>query len=478
MVIGLLVSLRDKTRSFLLPFKGIVLIGLIGLAIRLLIAPYTSWTYDVYPYYSAMVDSLSGLGIYGHVMYSYPPLYMVVSYPFTLFLSLFQDPSSFVMFQPSMVGAAQTTNMLVPYVTSPSFNLAIKAPMIIADLLAGLFIYLIVLELSGEVWAKRAFILWTLNPLVILTGSVMGQFDVLPALMTLVALYFAIRERYLLVGLALGLGTLLKIYPAFLLIFYLFVIIALNWRRTMPWISRKGARQLLELVVGGAVSLLAVLPFFITSGGFTELILRRTDYQQFGGVSVWSLWNVFSPKTSPDTAFPFLHITTLIYVAILVAAILMAIWTARTRGNDEVDIKKRIVKGNILVVAIILALQPLSNPQHLIWLLPLLLLLIPSDRSMELRFMALSIAGVIFLFSLQSFYALLYPLASFTSLVDISTLNQNIILYYTSTDPLHHTAILGVAIYSAMIFIYTMFLPSRYDPVAYLQKWYRKGEDR
>ncbi|HEY3419532.1 MAG TPA: glycosyltransferase 87 family protein [Methanomassiliicoccales archaeon] len=468
MVDGSLRLMWKRATSFLLPFKGIVIIALIGLAIRFLIAPFTSWTYDMYPYYSAMVDSLSGLGVYGHVMYSYPPLFMVITYPFTLLLSLFQDPSTFVMFQPSMVGVAQSTKMLVPYVTSPSFNLAIKTPMIIGDLLAGLFIYAIVRDLSNQVWAKRAFILWFLNPLVILTGSIMGQFDVLPALMTLIAIYFAIKEKYLFVGLALGLGTLLKIYPAFLFFFYITMIVLLNREKTIPWITRRGRRQLLELVAGGAICLLTILPFFITSGRFTEVILRRTDYQQFGGFSIWSIWNVVIPGTSPDTTFPDLHLTTLIYVAILVASVLWAFWVVREKERNGPDFKKRMIKGHILFVATILVLQPLTNPQHLIWLLPLLLLFIPGDRRMELRFMVLSIIGALFLFSLQSFYALLYPLASYIGLVDIATLNQNIFLYYNSTNPLSHNYVLGIVVFSAMFCLYTIFLPPKFDPMTYL----------
>ena len=89
---------------------------------------------------------------------------------------------------------------------------------------------------------------------------------------------------------------------------------------------------------------------------------------------------------------------------------------------------------------------------------------------MELRFMALSIAGVLFLLSLQSFNALLYPMASYTGIVDISTLNQNIYTYYTSTNPLNHNYVLGTVIFSAMLCLYTIFLPSKYDPMTYFRK--------
>ncbi len=297
-----------------------------------------------------------GLGIYGHVMYSYPPLFMVITYPFVFLTSLFQDPSSFVVFQPSMVGASQVTGILVPYVTSPSFNLAFKAPLIIGDLLVGLLIYRIISDLYTEAWARRAFVLWFLNPLVILTSSMMGQFDVLPALMTLIALYFAMKQRYLLVGFALGLGTLLKVYPVFFIFFYAAVIIMKNRKNAIPWISRNGGRQIMELVAGGVISLVAVLPYFITSGGFLDVILRRTDYQQFGGISIWSIWNIFSPGTSPDTAFPELHLTTLIYIVILGASVSWAIWAVK--GRAEADLNKWLIKGNLFFAATCCSCSP------------------------------------------------------------------------------------------------------------------------
>ena len=89
---------------------------------------------------------------------------------------------------------------------------------------------------------------------------------------------------------------------------------------------------------------------------------------------------------------------------------------------------------------------------------------------MELRFLALSVAGALFLLSLLSFNAFLYPLASYTGLVDLTTLNHNVYLYYTSTTPLYHNYVLGFTIFSAMACLYTIFLPSRYDPFAYIGK--------
>lgn len=459
----------EAIRRFFLPCRYVVVIAVIGLAVRLLVAPYSSWTYDVYPYYSATVGSLSGEGIYGQVMYSYPPLFQVVTYPLTLILSLFIDPGTFGSFQPSMIDVGNTTRILVPFVTSPAFNLAIKLPMIIGDLLVGLFIYQIIKNLGNEVWARRAFILWILNPLAIVTGSMMGQFDILPALMTVAALYFALKQKYFVVGLLLGMGTLFKVYPIFLLVFYFVLILAMNFQEKMPWISKKGTFHIISLVTGGVASLITVLPFFANSDNFLDVIFRRTDYQQFGGASIWSVWNYFTNGSSPDVTLPWLHIGLLTYIMILATATASAIWVARRVGRPGRTFTKDLIVGNMFLIAAMLVLQPLTNPQHLLWLLPFLILFPEMGGRMEMRFIGLSIVGVLFLLSLLSFYALLYPLAVYTGLMDIGVLNNNIYLFYTTSSSIPHTFILGVVSSSALALLLSTFLPKRYDPLQWIK---------
>ncbi len=81
----------------------------------------------------------------------------------------------------------------------------------------------------------------------------------------------------------------------------------------------------------------------------------------------------------------------------------------------------------------------------------------------------LTIAGALFLVSILSFNAFLYPMASYTGLIDVGTLNQNIMLYYTSADPLSHTYVLGLVIFTGMVLLLTTFLPEKYDPMNYLR---------
>ncbi|MFP4171008.1 MAG: hypothetical protein ACLFUV_08325 [Methanomassiliicoccales archaeon] len=92
----------------------------LGMGVRLILAPWTSWTFDMFPFYSASMDMLLGNGMYGHANFSYPPLFGMVMYPFVHLLSLFLDPALFGMVEHSMVGVSQTTKMITPLVTHPA----------------------------------------------------------------------------------------------------------------------------------------------------------------------------------------------------------------------------------------------------------------------------------------------------------------------------------------------------------------------
>ncbi len=81
----------------------------IGLAIRLLLAPFTSWTQDVYPFYRVAVDTLGGLDPYATSVYTYPPLLAYLLFPLNLLLGLLTGPASFATLVPSIAFAAETT---------------------------------------------------------------------------------------------------------------------------------------------------------------------------------------------------------------------------------------------------------------------------------------------------------------------------------------------------------------------------------
>jgi len=90
--------------------------------------------------------------------------------------------------------------------------LTLKFPYLLADLL--LLYFLIKIETHNS---KLITILWLYNPVSWYAIYITGQFDILPALTTVLCLFFIGRNKYLLAGFMLGLGAALKTYPILLL---------------------------------------------------------------------------------------------------------------------------------------------------------------------------------------------------------------------------------------------------------------------
>src|SRR5947207_8016676 len=132
-------------------------LAVLGLLIRLALAPFTSWTWDMVPSYMAGMDMLSGASPYHSMFYSYPPAWAYTFAPPIYLLSAFVSPRDMGAFIPSLVPVSRLTQLVNPIVTTPPFNLAIKSPLILADLAMGLLISRIVRDMAGLPAAKRAF---------------------------------------------------------------------------------------------------------------------------------------------------------------------------------------------------------------------------------------------------------------------------------------------------------------------------------
>ncbi|MDH7508767.1 MAG: glycosyltransferase family 87 protein [Methanomassiliicoccales archaeon] len=458
---------RKTTSLFPLRFGGVrnlLLIILVGLIVRLIVAPWTSCPYDIYPFYKASVDKLAGLGVYGHAYLSYPPLSVIISYPFIAMLSLFLDPSDFGSIQYSMVGVAQTTGMLVPFVTHPLFNLSFKLPLIISDLLLGITLYRFVRERKGKDLAEKVFVLWFLNPLVIWISSVAGQIDVLPAFMTVIALINFYRREYFFAGLALGIGVFLKIYPIYLFIFYLTFLFSREFDSRCVQASLLRLRGFYAMVVGGLISLIAVLPFFLTSDKMLDFIFRRTGSTSYGGLNFWFFVPALpSEGLLPDILPSVIGLPTFVFILMIILIFLVSALIVRQYANKELDELRSMTLGNIAVIALILFLQPVTNPQHMLWIFPMLLIALVDDKRYERKLYLLTVLALLYFIWLQSAYALIYPAAAYSNLVDLEFLNTAIINYYTTAGIFSRESLVIASAMLGGLTILSILLPKKYD---------------
>ncbi|HRU11854.1 MAG TPA: CNNM domain-containing protein, partial [Methanomassiliicoccales archaeon] len=276
-----------SVRRLLAPSPLVLRALIIGLAVRLLLAPWTSYPYDAYPFYGAVVSSLAGTGPYGNVLFTYPPLFSAILFPFFWSVSQFMDPASFGAFVPAMIGVSRATGMIVPFVTSPAFNLLFKLPIIVGDMLVALTLHRAVDRWKGREAADTAFLVWFLNPLVIFVSSVHGQFDALAAYCGLVGTLGFMDRRYLLSGLSLGLGVLLKLFPAYIILGLGVALLIQLHAALRKGMGASALRPALAFLGGGALSLLTIAPLLLRSRSFLDYIMRRGTYSSVGGMNVW-----------------------------------------------------------------------------------------------------------------------------------------------------------------------------------------------
>lgn len=100
------------------------------------------------------------------------------------------------------------------YINLPIYLLILKLPYILFDLGIGLLIY----KLFGHKLSK----FWLFNPIVLYLCYILGNFDVLPSFLSLLAFYFLTRNNFFLLYLSLGFATALKFYPLMLVPFFFF----------------------------------------------------------------------------------------------------------------------------------------------------------------------------------------------------------------------------------------------------------------
>ncbi len=394
-------------------------LAILGLAVRLALAPFTSWTGDVGFYYWSVLDILGGTNPYHSMYYAYPPAWAWTYALPMLGLGAFVPPSGLATFVPAMVPVASRSLLVVPFVTSPAFNLVLKLPLILADLATGLLIYSLVSDLQGIPTAKRAFAMWFLNPLVILVGAVNGQFDVLPSLFLLLAVYFLVRHEPAYAGIALSISVFYKVFAIYLLPAYLILLLRRgpDTEAPRPWsqapVVRFGAGFL-------AASGLLALVFPWADG--TAALLRRASAPSYGGFTPMALLGLANPP-GIGTAL------TAVGIAVPLVAISVLAFFSNRRGPTAgpADVMVRLVSVNVVGLVILFACTTLVNPQYLLWVLPSLIVLAYAGQRSRRSVVALSGLGVAYFLSLAGPLVFFYPAAVYEGGPSIAGINASVL---------------------------------------------------
>ncbi|MDD5503418.1 MAG: hypothetical protein PHH26_08165 [Candidatus Thermoplasmatota archaeon] len=407
----------------------------LGFCLRLALAPFLTWTFDASFWYKSATDFMSGVGIYNSDTFSYPPLWAYTFLPFVWLLSLIVPPSYFGTYSEQFAAALPNMYMMVPTVTSPLFNLAFKLPLMIADALVGVMIYKVALGFTSEGNAKKAFLMWYFNPILILCSTIFGQFDVLPAMMAFLGVLLAYKKEYLFSGLSIGIGFLYKVWPAFLgplLALFAAGILVGEYRKNallkseaagngtnLPGkIGFSWCKMLVGFVLPSTIFLLCQLK----NGIITKVFELRVKYETVNGMNVW-FWGIV-PKFSGFALNLWENFHTPIMIVEILAILAIAIFAffAIQSGKTPAPQSFRVLLVcAVTSIATILLVSQKTNPDYLVWLLPFIIIESAAFGNFRKYVAPLAIFGSLYYLSMAAI-GLISTFAVYTNFISPETI--------------------------------------------------------
>ncbi len=223
-------------------------------------------------------------------------------------------------------------------------------------------------------------------------ATLLARFDIVPALVTLAALVAAERRRFGLAYVLVALGTLVKLYPLFLLPVVVIAhwqslggegaVLPAGWWRSGPlraagrlWrmpprrAAVRGALLCLGLVVAGFVAALLLNP----TEALTNLFYAGQRPLQAESTPASLLWlsTIVGLQAHPDYSF-----TSLNYVGQLGGALRALSTVALAAGCVWVywrQAQRKLTVGQAFFacICVVLATNKIFSPQYLIWVVPL-----------------------------------------------------------------------------------------------------------
>ncbi|MCL2607749.1 MAG: glycosyltransferase 87 family protein [Methanomassiliicoccaceae archaeon] len=380
----------------------VVIILIIGLAIRFVIMPTLSLNYDV-SYWALVIQHIqAGAGLYEITGYWYTPVWGYILSIMSLFMNmtgltdyghLFDE----IRFIEGFEGFYTAT------LTTPAFNFFVKIPAVIADVLVGYMIYKLVLEMTGD--KKKAtygFALWFLCPLVIYTSSVHGMFDSIYVMFMVLSVYALRKGHDFLAGASLAVAILLKVFPAFIM----FALIAYLIKKHRDDIKVLRKRILTAVLGAGLMTLIIYIPQ-ILDGTVMESLLFLTSRIDASSLSIHSA-NTWDALVLFGRGIIILLQPIL---AILAIALIYKIF----KKSEDLD---KALFTSLMVTTAVILMWP-ASPQFVLTALPFLICFAAIyDKRFVIPFLVITIGAVCTALNNPS---VLLSLAAYTDILSIET---------------------------------------------------------
>lgn len=396
-----------------------------GLAIRLLLAPFTSTPPDVAVWYREAAHGLLGVPTYVRAGFSYPPVW---AFP----LQAIGAVSRWVALAPQDLGTHNTTLAVLDaqlpsfgssVVTTPGFNVAFKLILFCFDLGTGWLVWRCTLRLTSDTrLARRAFALWWLSPLVIFESAVHGSFDTMAAFFVMATLLARIEGRFATCGIALALGVFTKAIPVFLV--PLLVVSTLVPLPREP--QRPVLVNLLRLLGGALVATVIVALPSAASGQLTRMVQGvvsgRSGPSGTGGIGLFGAVNATAFRGLKDLAQD--HGTALSVARTVIdagtALGVAALWPRWRRRFGE----RALLLAGALALAVPVFVQPRAQPQYLLWFLPPLCVLGAASWWSVGGIVGAGVADTAFELAVLSPLGFLAPLAQSTGAISMHSVTS------------------------------------------------------
>lgn len=213
---------------------------------------------------------------------------------------------------------------------------SLKFIFLIFELLTGFLIHKL---LSDSKKQKMALALWFFNPINLYAISAIGQFDIIPAFLTILSYFFWNMKKVLLAGLSLGMAIAFKTYPMLFLPFFLLT-------------KRRLKDRLLFLVTSLSIYGITILPF-INSKEFKNDVL-------FSGLST-RIFQLNIPIAGHN-----LSVFIILYLLLIILFMLL---------------KSKLPLYIFFIVILALVFSTTKfHPQWIVWLMPFLTLAYGENR--------------------------------------------------------------------------------------------------
>lgn len=404
-MIDCIATKQDAERQSFVGSCGLLVV--IGVGIRLVLAPFTSTSLDDGVWATSIRHGIQGIGLYSQPGFSYPPVWGYLLHAEGFMLRLMGLSPQSVATSPQLWTVLSARDwQLSPLIMTSLGSFLLKVPLFCSDLIVAWLVWHIVLSLGwGEKKAKLAVALWFLCPLVIFESAVHGAFDTMVALCFAAAILARLRRRYFLAGVAIAIGVLTKLTPGFLAPLFL---ASCFWPMAEEEKSERW-RALGLIVAGGALATLVGIVPLVANGtlhaAYANVFSRSSVSSSVGGLS-WLGFSALPQLSSVETwalqpGNPVVNASVLVDVVPAVVAVFL--WRRSARSGSV------LVALTAGVMALVLLAGPLANSQYLLWVLPAVVVLAVSDRRLLAAYWILTAAGVMYEVAITSPLAFLTP---------------------------------------------------------------------